>query len=494
MLQPLRHKVSAGVLALAGTFTPAAAQSAPPDRVAVARAARPVIVLESYVGERPATAAADLAPLLDELEARGFVTRPASVLALVGGRAPRPGALDKDRTAAELTQPAESGYAAYTRGRFAEAEAALALALEEIHRNPALLVLDTDNLGATFKILAALALSQAKRGDTGASVATMVELIRTFRSQPITRTDYGPDAEQLYRAVWRQVQGMGRGQLSVTVENDQAVIFVDGQIRGLGKASLSDLIPGTYRVFVQVPGTAGRQYEVDVTASRHAVLHVAWELDASLWLTDAWLGFVFATEAERTRQAAFAGALARRWGGGERIAVVGRGRLDGKPAVTGSLYDAAGNVVRGAAVSIDATPHLRASPGDASSEPGLRALARFLADGTVAAGVRVVRETDVLAGPAPQPGPRSRFASRLLVAAGAAAVITGSLLYAIDQDPGADGPHLVRNTAPAGIAVGSVGIAAMSVGLWLWTARRAGSSPLLAIGSSGGFIGWTGEL
>lgn len=93
----LWHRVSAGVLALAGTLAPAAAH--------------PIIVLESYVGQRPASADSITAPVLDA-----------------------------GTTAAEITQPAESGYEAYTRGRFAEAEAALRRAFERIHRNPALLV------------------------------------------------------------------------------------------------------------------------------------------------------------------------------------------------------------------------------------------------------------------------------------------------------------------------------------------------------------------
>ncbi|HET7500508.1 MAG TPA: hypothetical protein VFK02_05875, partial [Kofleriaceae bacterium] len=309
----LQHKGGAGVLALAGAVLSA---------VSVASADAPIIVLESHVGQRPANAGQVMAPLLDELEQRGFATRPASVLELVGGRAPRPGVLDKDTTAADITQPAESGYEAYTRGRFAEAEATLQLALDRIHRNPALLVLDTNNLEATFKILVALALSQAKRGDTTRSAATMIELYRTFRDRPIARVDYGPDAEQLYRAVVRQAQALGRGQLSITVANDQAVIFVDGQIRGLARATVGDLIPGVYRVFVQVPATAGRQYEVEVTAGHRAALRIDWDLDSALWLTDSWVGFVFATEAERVKQAGFAGAMARRWGGGELLAVV----------------------------------------------------------------------------------------------------------------------------------------------------------------------------
>ncbi|HEX3476416.1 MAG TPA: hypothetical protein VHT91_15435 [Kofleriaceae bacterium] len=500
-LRFLQHKVGAGVLALAGALTPAAAhgEASVTAGPAGVRLDHPILVLESYVGQRPASADAVMAPLLDELEQRGFATRPASILELVGRGAPRPGVLDSDTTAAEITQRAESGYEAYTRGRFAEAEIALTRAIERIHRNPALLVLDTHNLDATFKILVALALSQAKRGDTGGSVATMTELIRTFHQRPISRVDYGPDAEQFYRAVARQVEALGRGELSISVASDQAVIFVDGQIRGLGKAALIDLIPGVYRVFIQIPATPGRQYEVEVTAGRHTVLRVDWELDSSLWLTDSWVGFGFATEAERARQAGYAGTLARRWSGGTPLAVVGMGQLAGKPAVTAQLYDATGRVVRGAGVLLGERGEA-ASVGvaDPADEPRLRALARYLADGVPAAGVHVLHDGSAPGDGAPGSGPGEagraggRLAPRVLVGAGAAALVAGSVLYAIDQDSA--GPSSVyRNTAPAGIAVGAVGLAAVSVGLWLWGVR-GGSSPRLAIGSSGGFIGWGGAL
>jgi hypothetical protein len=372
---------------------------------------------------------------------------------------------------------------AYTRGRFPEAEAALRLAIVQIHRNPALLVLDTRNLEVTFKILVVLALTQARRGDTTGSVATMIELIRTFRSQPIARADYGPDAERLYRAVWKQVQAMDRGQLAVTVENAQAVIFLDGQIRGLGKVALRDLVPGVYRVFVQVPATQGRRYEVAVAANQRTVLHVDWELDSALWLTDTWSGFVFATEAERARQAAFAGTLARRWSDGALLAVVGMVQLRGKPGVTATLYDAGGRVARSAVVALE---------GD--DEPRLRALARFVADGAPGEGVIVLREGALPAARAPGPIGGWPLVPGMLVGAGAAAVVAGGLLYAIDQDPGNATPYLYRNTAPAGLTVGSIGVAALSAGLWLWSARGCASSPLLAIGDSGGFIGWAGEL
>jgi hypothetical protein len=494
MRHPLiTHRVGAGVLALAGSFTtyrPATAQQAVSPDPPATSAGRPTIVLESYVGQRPANAGAIMEPLLDELEARGFAARSASVIHWIGSRAPRPGVLDKDKTAAEITQPADTGYEAYTRGRFAAAEAMLQHALDQVHRNPALLALDTTNLNATFKILVGLALSQAKLGDTGGSAATMVELIRTFRGQPIARADYGPDAEQLYRAVWKQVQAMGRGQLAITVESDQAVIFVDGQIRGLAKATLADLIPGVYRVFVQVPATAGRQYELEVSANQRTSLHVDWDLDSSLWVTEPWIGFVFATEAERAKQAGFAGKLARRWSDGELIAVVGMMQLQGKPGVTGHLYDLGGNVVRSAVVLLDGPD----GPGGAD-EVKLRSLARFLDDGIADDGVSEVQDAAPFTGRSSPAATVSQLVPELLVSAGTAALVAGGVLYAIDEDPGMMSPYLYRNTARAGIAVGSIGIAAASMGLWLWAARCGRSSaPLVGIGPSGGFIGWAGAL
>ena len=89
----------------------------------------------------------------------------------------------------------------------------------------------------------------------------------------------------------------------------------------------------------------------------------------------------------------------------------------------------------------------------------------------------------------------SRLVPQLLVGMGAAALAAGGVLYAIDEDPGMSTPYLYRNTAPAGVAVGAVGIAAMGMGLWLWLAHHGRSpSPRFAIGHSSGFVGWAGEL
>jgi hypothetical protein len=221
--------------------------------VADTTARPPTLVLEAHVGQRPSEIAAIVGPLLDELEQRGFAAHPGTISKILGGKAPRPGVLDGGKTAAEITQLVESGYDAFTRGKYKDAETSLGLAVHEIQRNPALLVLDATNARSTFHAFVGLALSQAKLGNAPDSVETMTELLRSFSTQTISRAEYGPQAEQFYRAVQKQTQLMGRGRLTVAAGNSQAMIFVDGELRGMGQAALTDLIPGTYRVFINVP-------------------------------------------------------------------------------------------------------------------------------------------------------------------------------------------------------------------------------------------------
>lgn len=165
--------------------------------------------------------------------------------------------------------------------------------------------------------------------------------------------------------------------------------------------------------------------------------------------------------------------------------IVGMVRLEDKPGVIGSLSDAAGNVVRSAIVTLEG--------GD---EIELRSLTRFLARELADDRLSVAQLTTPSAGtPSPAAGLSSGCVPQLLAGAGAAALVTGEVLYAIDQGPRSGTSYLYRNTAPAGVAVGSVGIAAVSLRLWLWVARNGRlSAPTFAIGPSSDFVGWAGEL
>jgi hypothetical protein len=464
------------------------ANAAPDDKPG-----KPILVFESHTGTRPETIERVLAPLEDELETLGFAARPASILQIAGGRAPRPGILDPDKSAARIAQQVQRAYDDFVQARFRDAEVGLTTALRAIERNPALLVVDTSNADVTFKAMATLALCKQRLGDSAAAVATMTQLIRMFPSRPLPRADYGPDGEKFHRDVAKQVQAMGRGRLNVAGGNNQAVIFVDGQIRGIGKAALADLVPGPYRVFIQVPGTIGRQYEVAVTANDDAYLNVDVELDAALWASDSWVGFQFATDAERGKEARFAAELAKRWAGSELVAVVGPSVLRGRPAVIGTLYRSDGRVMRSAVIEGD----------DAASAQAARALARFLADGTVGSGLEIVR--DNAAASAPPDTPPSGEAKdatakplypKVLFVLGVAALAGGSVLFALDEDFTADAGRKTFDSAPAGVVIGAAGVAITAIGAILWIrSERSGaapsSTPTATVTRGGATVGWS---
>lgn len=494
---PRRAPCIAGAIAIGCTIAPAAwatpgaravptAASPAPALDAAAPARPPILVLEAHVGARPSELDATVGPVLDELERRGFAAHPASITRALGGRAPRPGALDGGKTAAEITQLVESGFDAFTRGKYKDAETSLDLAVHQIKRNPALLVLDATNARSTFHAFVGLALSQAKLGNAADSVETMTELLRSFSTQTVSRAEYGPQAEQFYRAVQKQTQLMGRGRLTVAAGDDHAMIFVDGELRGMGKAALADLIPGSYRVFIEVPGTSGRQYEVEVRANADSRLDVDWQVDASLLVSSQWVGFVFASEVERSKEASYAGTVARRWGG-DSIVIVGTTRLQGRSAVIATLYRASGEVERSALV-------VTGGGGDAAR---LRSLARFIADGTPSDGlarVTGVQSPRTAEAAPPEPHGSMPLGAQLCVGAGIAGLATGAAL--VIASPGPDPKRrYYTSTAPAGIAVGLTGAASIGVGLWWWLRRHdERSAPVVSLGASHAVLGWSGRF
>lgn len=497
-----------------------------------------IIVLHTRVGSLSPTPVDDVTSLVNEqFEAEGFAARPATIASLLGGRLPRPGILDPGLTAADIIHPVEIGYDEWTQGLFAEAEKKLSPALSRIYRNPALLVADTKNLDAIFKALVALALSQAKLGKATQSAETMLELIRMFGSRPLSRAEYGPPAEKLYRTISKQSVAAGRGQLFVTTSNDHAVVFVNGQIRGIGKAEVADLIPGWHHVFVQVPATFGRQYQVEIKANEATHLETVWDVDIALAVSDSWIGLVFATEAERNKEALFAGQLARRWGG-PGVVVMSTTQIQGKPFLIGTLYGAGGAMFRSAATSLDGDRRalfhsLAKYLADGTERPGLKVLARdrndmrpvtvlresvrstswtpplvaglgalaFVAGGSVyvtseaddftqptydnkrSPAVQVMLGSSVVLGAGVYLWLRdARAASVLssaLVGAGTSAILSGGAMFLTDEDLHRQGFQrpTYRDTARLGVTVGAAGLAMTSVGLWLLRRESKARSP-----------------
>ncbi len=79
--------------------------------------------------------------------------------------------------------------------------------------------------------------------------------------------------------------------------------------------------------------------------------------------------------------------------------------------------------------------------------------------------------------------------------AGVLLLVTGSVMFAIDQDKGPDQPPEIRNTAPAGVAIGVAGIAVATAGyFWYRSTTKHESAPVAAITHEGAYIGWLGRF
>jgi hypothetical protein len=445
----------------------------------------PILVLEAHTGERPQEVSRFMQPLSEELEAHGFAARTETIVRLAGPGAPRPGLVDRDLVARQVAQDVDAANLQFTNGQYAAAAKILVAAIDSMHRNPAPFAIDTSNTDVMYKALATLSLCKKKLGDAAGAVATMKELIRMFPSRPLPRNKYGPSDEAFYREVYQQVQEMGRGRLSIAGGDSRAVLFVDGQIRGIGTTNLAGLIPGVYHVFVQVPQTLGRAYEVTVHSNGEAYLNAHYEIDSTLWVTDSWIGFQFATETERQHEARYAGEISRRWAPDSgKYAVIGTMQLQGKPALIGTIYASDGRVLLSAAVAFS----------EANYEK-LRDLARFLANGTPAEGLQVVKGRDEPA--IARTAPRRRVSRALpivVIAVGALTIAAGSVMVSIDEDD--DGSKFRYNdSAPAGVGLVIGGAIATGVGAFLWLRQSSRSgAPVVSIGSSSSFLGWAGRF
>jgi hypothetical protein len=198
-----------------------------------------------------------------------------------------------------------------------------------------------------------------------------------------------------------------------------------------------------------------------------------------------WVGFELANDKERYKEAIYGAAFVRRCSRQDRFAVVGTVKLQGRPALIGTLYRTTGLALRSAVIVLE-------DALDDADDATLGALARFLGDGTPADGLDIVA-AGAAAAPAVPARRGSSLPPKLLVAAGAAAVVAGVVLYAYDEDIpplGQPQPKTYFDSAVPGIALAVAGAVAMGAGGWWWARSGRRSSALFAsLGRSGGMIG-----
>ncbi|HEY4241692.1 MAG TPA: hypothetical protein VGM88_17845 [Kofleriaceae bacterium] len=348
--------------------------------VALAGAARADgIVIESYTGSRPADAERRLHPLLEALSGRGYVA--GNTLAIrVDTEASRPSHTSQGlppNIAAEV----EHARQLYVDGDFQGAVHVLQPLLETTRANAAEVVLNQQLLDAIQEGLTVLALSQQRTGDTASSEHTFQELARAYPQATVRAAQYGPAASQMFERAKATIATGGKGRLAVRVDGNA---YIDERFIGTGPIAADDLPPGEYRVIGQTPTLVSRTHVVHVTAGQTATVVVDAGLDNVL-RTGAWVGFEFATAAEREKhEDAYAAQLANALHA-QSVVVIGIDSARGKPSVIGGIVNLqTGKALRRASV-----------PLDDATEDKLHALASFLGGEQPAAGIEVLPDDDL---------------------------------------------------------------------------------------------------
>lgn len=90
---------------------------------------------------------------------------------------------------------------------------------------------------------------------------------------------------------------------------------------------------------------------------------------------------------------------------------------------------------------------------------------------------------------------RTGAVTAAVLSAGVTALLSGAMLYAIDEDP-YSGPGTLRyhhrDTAPAGLILGGAGVALTGAGIWLLRRDPRGRSmPIASAARTCGFLGWS---
>ncbi|MGE0550185.1 MAG: hypothetical protein AB7O24_08715 [Kofleriaceae bacterium] len=463
--------------------------------LALGSPARADLVFESYIDHRPKLAEHVIPLLRTALQKRGFTAEPTSVIKALGPMAATPGVVDPDQTAAKIAQAIDDGFNAWTNGDFDEADQKLTKAIAAAHRNPALLVADTTSHSVISRGMVGLALSRARRGDTAGSEAAMAELIRSYPDRPLQRAMFGPQADKLYRAVRSHLETQRRGTLTIKVSSPQAMIFIDEQLRAVGNGSTADLIPGEYRVFVQVPGTAGRRYTANVLPDQETRLEIDWDIMSAFSVSDRWVGFTFTTGTDASRVGDFARNITSKVNADPAVAVIGVAEVRGKAALVGTLYRARdARTIRTGMVLLDGDDRERAE-----------SLARFLAEGVKAEGVQgtnlePVSATAVHTDPAAKPG-RGWLPWATAITAGAA-IGAGAWLLKIHNDPTCAAGTLEDcerqyDTAVSGYISLGAGAVLTGLAIYLFVRSPGEAKPAATVATrplpGGGFVGvsWT---
>lgn len=361
----------------------------------VGGSARANIAFEYYEVQRPEIAEAPVGAFLNELSKLGYVANPRDVMDRLGNQAALPAIANPKLTAQKLLALLTKAHTLWTKAPdFAKLAPVLAEAVTTALASPALVVTDPVIRDAFQNALLDLALVYGKlKNDSRFSASAeqlkkssdemMAEWIRTFRNKVIPQS-LGPEAEKMYIRVGKERNKLGRGVLSVSVDDSNVLLYVNEAIQSRLQP-IPDLAPGPYRVLLMGPNDDARLFIVEVLPNQTTRLDVQWAVSSNLSAESSSVAFVFVSSTH-PEVSTLACRLARATGessGG--VVLVGMTTIGQTWTMRASLYDARTcQLIRGGQVAFYAAVNAK----------GGRALARFIALRTRDPDVIVAADVD----------------------------------------------------------------------------------------------------
>lgn len=325
------------------------------------------LLFESYVGNRPAEAAR-IAPLIRSVfERHGFTVDPLVLAMYFREHAYRPG-LVSPKLAEMLKRTERRAEDDFWDEKYLKVIDDLRNEILWMRQNPQVFAHEPKHRETALRVLVFYALAcdhQARvlvdKPDEAAKFQrlrddTMAEVIRSYPSKIITTKDFGEEGAKLFRKIRDQINQAGRGGISVTASDPDAVIYINEIVQGTAKVNAGDFVPGIYRVLIVMPTGEGRQYEVEVTANQTARLDVDWDID-SLLVLDVWAGFKYLSEKEHAREATLVHVLAQKHTNANMAATVTVTSTRGRLTVIGTSYNTrSGKIFHSGSVELTGTP------------------------------------------------------------------------------------------------------------------------------------------
>lgn len=329
------------------------------------------LLFESYVGNRPAEAAR-IAPLIRTVfERHGFTTDPLVLAMIFREHAYRPG-LGAPYFAERLKRIAQRAEDLFWDENYLKVIEDLGNLIIAMRQNPLTFAKEPKYREVALRALVFYALACSRQAKVLAAEATkadeaakferlrddtLAEIMRSFPSKIFTKKEFGDEGVKLLSDARGQVSRGGRGRISITTSDRDALIYLDEIAQGTAKADVDDLIPGVYRVLIVVPSGEAREYQVEVTANQISRFAEDWGIDSLLVLGSAYAGFKYRTEKDHALEATLVQTLAQAHTNASIAATITITYTRGRFGVTGTSYDAVtGQILQSGHVELTGSP------------------------------------------------------------------------------------------------------------------------------------------